>query len=58
MTFWTIFWAGLLVVCLSVFAVLAIVVTIRGAYDLRELFRSIQLQHDMPDGERSDDDDA
>jgi hypothetical protein len=45
MGFWTIFWAALLAVALTIFAGLAVVVTIGGFFDVRTLLRTIDRKH-------------
>lgn len=45
---WATFWAVVLVAGIAVFAVLAVVVTIGGLADVRQMFRSITRQHETP----------
>ncbi len=45
MAFWTTFWAVLLVVALTIFAALAVVVTIGGFFDVKALLRNIDRKH-------------
>ena len=49
MTFWSNFWAVVLVVGLILFAALAVVVSVGALFDIRSLFRSIRAQHDKQD---------
>ncbi|MFH1613906.1 MAG: hypothetical protein ABIG61_02325 [Planctomycetota bacterium] len=46
MVFWIVVWTVLLIIGLAVFAVLAVVVTIGGFFDVRSLFRKIDKQHE------------
>jgi hypothetical protein len=43
---WLGFWKVLLIVAFSMFAILAVVVAIGGFFDIRELFKSVEAQHD------------
>ncbi len=45
MGFWTVFWAALLAVALTIFAGLAVVVTIGGFFDVKALLRTIDRKH-------------
>jgi len=45
MHFWLVFWTVLLIAALTLFAGLAVVVTIGGFFDIRTLFRSIESRH-------------
>ena len=45
MEFWITFWAVLLVAALTIFAALAVVVTIGGFFDVKALLRSIDRKH-------------
>ncbi|NLX05937.1 MAG: hypothetical protein GXY33_12425 [Phycisphaerae bacterium] len=45
MDFWLNLWTLTLIVGLGLFAVIAIVVAIGGAFDIRSLFRSLNAQH-------------
>ncbi len=51
MIFWEVLWAAVLIGGLAVFAVLAVVVSIRGFADIRSLFKSIEEQHAEEKGE-------
>lgn len=46
MSFWASFWTWFLLFGLAVFAGLAVVVTIGGAFDIRALFARIRKQHE------------
>ncbi len=48
MEFWISFWTWLLVGAMGVFAVLAVVVSIGGFFDVRAMFRGITEKHDDP----------
>ncbi len=43
--YWILLWKGLLIVGVSLFAVLAVVVTIGGALDIRRLFKTLREEH-------------
>ncbi len=43
--FWIFLWKALLIVGVGMFAVLAIVVTIGGAFDVRRLFQTLREEH-------------
>jgi len=58
MQFWTAFWAALLVVALTIFAGLAVVVSIGGFFDVKALLRSIGRRHIMEEGRAADDQNA
>jgi len=45
MNFWINFWTCVLIAALAFFAVLAVVVTIGGAFDIKKLFRSMDAKH-------------
>ncbi len=45
MDFWITFWTWLLIGAVTVFAGLAVVVSIGGFFDIKQLFRSIKAQH-------------
>ncbi len=45
MDFWITFWTWLLICSATVFAVLAVAVTIGGALDIKKLFRSMDAKH-------------
>ncbi len=42
---WATFWGVLFVIVLVIFAVLAVVVTIGGFYDVKAMFQAINEQH-------------
>lgn len=46
MNFWIGLWTVLLVASLVVFAVLTVVVSIRGFFDVRSMLRRIKSEHD------------
>ena len=46
---WATFWGVLFVLVLAVFALLAVVVTIGGFFDVRAMFRTINDQHHEDD---------
>jgi L-asparagine transporter-like permease len=48
MEFWSSFWAVTLVVALALFAILAVVVTVRGAQDVKALVRSLAANDESP----------
>ncbi len=54
MEFWTMFWAALLAVALTIFAVLAVVVAIGGFFNVKALLRTIDRKH----AEEKDDPDS
>lgn len=41
MDFWITFWTILLIISFTLFAILAVVVTIGGFFDIRSLFKSL-----------------
>jgi len=43
--FWIFLWKALLIVGVGMFAALALVVTIGGAFDIRQLFRTLREEH-------------
>jgi len=43
---WAIFWGWLLIIVLVIFAVLAVVVTIGGFFDVKALLKTMEKQHD------------
>jgi len=43
--FWIYLWMIVLITGIGLFAVLAVVVTIGGAYDIRKLFRTLREEH-------------
>ena len=45
MEFWSAFWGVQLLVGLLIFAGVAVAVAIGGLFDIRSLFRSIDMQH-------------
>ena len=49
---WAVFWGWLLIVVFGVFALLAVVVTIGGFFDVKALFSNMDRQHDEG-GDRS-----
>ncbi len=49
MTFWLGLWEAVLIIGVVLFAVLAVVVIIGGAFDIRSLFRSLAAQHRQQD---------
>ena len=46
MEFWITLWKCTLVIGLSVFAVMAVIVTIFGARDIKKLFQTLGEEHD------------
>ena len=44
---WILLWKWVLIVGVALFAVMAVVVTIGGARDVRDLFRTLREQHDQ-----------
>ena len=44
---WILLWKSVLIVGVVLFAALAVVVTIGGARDVRDLFRTLREQHDQ-----------
>ena len=55
MDFWITFWTVLLVLGLTVFAGLAVVVSIGGFFDIKRLFRSFDARHAEEGAERKGD---
>lgn len=51
---WTSFWGWLLILVLVVFTGLVAVVGISGFRDIRELFRTIDAQHEEEDGDQAE----
>jgi len=49
MNFWINFWSFFFFVSLGIFAVLAVVVTIGGFYNIRSLFKSLTSRVDQDD---------
>jgi len=47
MEFWLPIWKWTLILGVTAFAILAVVVIIGGAYDIRSLFRSLRAQHEQ-----------
>ncbi|MHC4124546.1 MAG: hypothetical protein ACYSSI_13300 [Planctomycetota bacterium] len=45
MDFWIKFWSFFLFLSLAIFAVLAVVVTIGGFFNIRSLFKSLSAEH-------------
>ncbi len=58
MEFWISFWAVLLVVALTIFAALAVVVTIGGFFDVKALLRTIERRHSIEEGHTVEKEDA
>lgn len=54
MSFWINFWTIVLIVGLTIFAGLAIVVSIGGVFNIRSLFKSLADQHSEPTTDASD----
>lgn len=54
MAFWTTFWTVVLIIGVALFAVLSVVVTIGGGFDIRALFESIKAQHTEAETEDRD----
>jgi len=53
MEFWIKLWTVVLIAGLSIFATLAVVVSIGGFFDIRALFKNIEAQHaDKTEGEQ------
>lgn len=52
---WTIFWGALLVVVILIFAGVAVKVTIGGFFDVKEMFKGINEQHEEDENEISKD---
>ena len=46
MTFWIWFWTIFLLASLALFAVLAVVVSIGGFFDIKRMFERLKEQHD------------
>lgn len=46
MDFWVKFWSFFFFVSLGLFAVLAVVVSIGGFFDIRSLFKSLKAKHE------------
>lgn len=53
--FWILLWKAVLIGGVGLFAALAIVVTIGGALDIRQLFRTLREEHAQYMAENSDD---
>lgn len=51
MNAWMVFWTAVLIAGVAVFVVLAVVVSIGGFFDIRDLLRSIETQHGKKGGE-------
>lgn len=45
MEFWMNFWKFIFILTVSVYAVMAVWVTIQGAFDIRSMLRDIRKQH-------------
>ena len=55
MDFWIKFWTFFFFLSLSIFACLAVVVTIGGFFNIRSLFKSLTAQHEQESaGEKND----
>ena len=54
MNFWINLWTIVLVAGIGIFAVLAIVVSIGGFFDIRELFKTLNSQHKNNKEDRCD----
>jgi len=54
MAFWTEFWTIVLIGGIAMFAVLSVVVTVGGWFDIRSLFESIRAQHTIAESEDRD----
>ena len=52
--FWILLWKALFVVGVGLFAVLAVVVSIGGAIDVRRLFRTLREEHAQHTAERNE----
>ncbi|MDZ7618883.1 MAG: hypothetical protein U1E05_17905 [Patescibacteria group bacterium] len=52
--YWILLWKGLLIVGVSLFAVLAVVVTIGGALDIGRLFKKLREEHARATAENAD----
>ncbi len=52
--YWILLWKVVLIVGVGLFAVLAVVVTIGGAADVRELFRTLREQHAQQSADSDD----
>ena len=50
MNFWINFWTGFFILSLALFALLAIVVTIGGFFNIRSLFKNLTERSEQPDG--------
>ncbi len=53
--FWILLWKAVLIGGVGLFAVLAVVVTIGGAFDIRQLFRTLREEHAQAMAENNDD---
>ncbi len=53
--FWILLWKAVLIGGVGLFAVLAVVVTIGGAFDIRQLFRTLREEHAQSMAESNDD---
>ncbi len=54
MDLWATFWGGLLIVVIIIFAVVAIKVTIGGFFDVKEMFKGINEQHDEDESSKDE----
>jgi len=55
MNFWIDFWSWFFFLSLAIFAVLAVVVSIGGFFDILSLFKTLTMQRDQEqDGNRKD----
>ncbi len=53
--FWILLWKAVLIGGVGLFAALAVVVTIGGALDIRQLFRTLREEHAQAMAESNDD---
>jgi len=55
MSFWIGFWSFFFFLSVGIFAVLAVVVTIGGFFNVRSLFKSLKAGHEKESGNEKDD---
>ena len=54
MNFWISFWSFFFFLSLSIFAMLAVVVTIGGFFNIQSLFRSLTSEHEKDSSDSKD----
>lgn len=46
MTFWVLLWKGILIATVGVYAIMALWVTVQGAFDIRSMLSDLRARHE------------